>query len=135
MRDRQALQTASHTLRGDGAVGEGLLWKDAEELLTAVAVQRVAGSGLILQLGGDRLENLITGLMTVGVVVRLEVIDIQECHAVPVPVPCHAGFEQLEVLLEGAAIAQSGQRISPGDGGELGIEPYELAALVGQLAV
>ena len=110
---------------------ERLLGEDAQELLAAVAVERVAAAGLGLELGRHRLQHLVAGLVAVGVVVGLEVIDVEQRHAVPVAVAGHSGLEQLEILLQRPAVAESGQRVAPGDVGELVVEPLQLDALVG----
>ena len=58
-------------------------------------------------MGRDGLEGLVAGLVTVGVVVGLEVIDIQQSYAVAVPVPGHSRLQQREILFKGPAITQT----------------------------
>jgi hypothetical protein len=59
------------------AGGEVLLREDAQELLAAVTVVPVAGPSLALELGTDRVQDAVAGLVAVGVVVGLEVVDVR----------------------------------------------------------
>ena len=57
--------------------------------------------------------------MPVGVVVRLEVIDVEHRHAVAVRVARTPRLEEIEILFERAAIAEPGERVLAGERGEL----------------
>ena len=50
----------------------------------------------------------VAGLVTVGVVVGLEVIHVEQGHAVAVPVTGCSCTHLVEVLSEGPAVPQSG---------------------------
>ena len=122
MRDRKPFQADPHALDRKGPGHQGLLGEDAQELFAAVAVERVSPASMVLELGRDSLKDLVTGLVTVGVVVGLEVIDVEQSHAVAVPIAGHARLQQVEILIEGPAVTQSGERVPSGDGGELVVQ-------------
>ena len=67
--------------------------------------------------------------MAVNIVVGLEVIDVDQSHAVAMPVTGHARLEQLEILLQGAAVAEPRQRVVAGDCAELLVQPFQLGSL------
>ena len=50
------------------------------------------------------------------------------------PVARDPRLEQIEILIESPAVAESGEWIAPGDGCELLVEPFQLGSLFGQLA-
>ena len=91
-----------------------LLGEDAEELLAAVAVEGVSSAGLRLELGRDGLQDAVAGLVAVDVVVRLEVVDVEQSHAVAVPVADDPPLEQIEILLHGSPVAEPGELVLVG---------------------
>src|SRR5436305_631374 len=105
VRHSQRLHPGTHPLNGGQAGLERLLGKDAEEILAAVAVEGIASARLTAELVRHGGEHVVAGLMTVRVVVGLEVIDVDQRHAVAMPVALNARLEQLEVLLERPAVA------------------------------
>ena len=71
-------------------------------------------------------RHLITGGMAVRVVVRLEMIDVEHGDAVAVLVTGHAGLEEFEILFEGPAVTQSGERVPAGEGCQLVVQAPKL---------
>ena len=135
MGDGQLLDAAAHALGRHGGPGGRLLGQDAQELLAAVAVERVAGTSLLLELRRNHLKDLVARLVAVGVVVSLEVIDVEERQAVAVPVANRACLEQSQVLREGSPVAESGERVAQADRGQLVVQLLQLDPLVGELAM
>ena len=64
--------------------------------------------------------------VAVGVVVRLEVVDVEHGHAIAVRVAHDARLEQLEVLFEGAPVAEAGERVLARERRELVVHEPQL---------
>ena len=60
--------------------------------------------------------------MAVRVVVRLEVIDVEHGHAVPVRVTLNPRLQEIEILFEGTTVAETGERILAGERDQLGVQ-------------
>ena len=104
VRHREPFEPGAHALDCRRPRLERLLGEDAEELVAPEAVERVACARLRLRAASANVcEHVVAGLVAVGVVVRLEVVDVEHGHAVAVRVARDARLEQIEVLLERAA--------------------------------
>ena len=115
VRDGEPFQADPHALNRERAVGQGLLREDAQELFAAVPIQRVSPASLAGQLGRDRLEDLVAGGGGRSGRLGLEVVDVEQRHAVAMPVACHARLQELEVLVERPSVLQPGERVPAGD--------------------
>ena len=66
VRDGEPHEPDPHALDREGPGRQGLLGEDAQELLAAVAVERVSAARLRLQLLRHRLEDHVAGLVAVA---------------------------------------------------------------------
>ena len=111
---RRLAQALGELERAPGAgVGE-----DDGELVAAHAVGEVGAAARGPDRGGQRLQALVAGLVAVRVVDGLEVVDVDEHER-----QRHAGAGhdlQLarDVLVEGAVVAQAGERVGDGHLGQ-----------------
>ena len=95
--------------------------KDDRELLAAVACQDIHGpTDYFLNSLGDLAQGEIAGLVSVKVVVGFEVIDVDQQDRQCAPIDDRPLPQQLEVLIEDAAIFGSCQGVALG---QLGNEP------------
>jgi hypothetical protein len=119
----QAFDAESHAFDSDERVRQGLFGENAQELFTAVSIQIVDATRLLLPPRADGLKDVVTGLVAVTVVVGLEMVDVRERHAIPRPIPVRSQVEQFEVFLENPAVPEPGERILAGEDRELAVEP------------
>ena len=100
-----ALARAHAGFRGAGDHGGELVAADPEDLLV--------GSHGAHQHARERREHVVTGGVAAGVVDALEFVDVEHCDGDGV-IRAGLGEHLLEVLVEGAAVREAGQRIAPG---------------------
>src|SRR5262249_57577868 len=81
--------------------------KDHRELLAAVT-ERSASAVHLAEASADHPEKLIAGVMTPGVVERLEVIDVDHRDRID-------AVESLERLVQGSAARQAGELVGVPD--------------------
>ena len=87
--------------------------EDDHELVAAVAIQAVAGAGGLAERARHGDQERVTGRVAAGVVERLEAVEVQHQHGERL-----ARRRRLhdlpELALEGAVVAQAGQRVEVG---------------------
>src|SRR4051812_24442219 len=115
MRDAERLHRRTNAIHGVRRVLRGLLRKNDDELLAAVAIHSVARAHRVAQRGGDLLERDVAREMPVAIVVRLERVDIADGGAVPMSVAHGVRGECLEVLVEAQTIRDERKRIGARD--------------------
>ena len=131
----QPLHRGPHPLDGHRARRQRLFGEDAQELFPAIAVERVPAADLGLELGGHGPQDLVARRVPVGVVVGLEVIDVEQSHAVAVAVTGHSGLQQRKILLEGPPVPQARERVPTGDDDERVVQGLQFGPLPGQLVM
>jgi hypothetical protein len=85
--------------------------KREDELLAAPATHRVVCAGLLQECRSDRDEDGVTRGVPVGVVDRLEVIEVEEQHRGLAPSPIRAGNFTLELADERAPVLEAGETV------------------------
>src|SRR5207237_166234 len=118
----------SHALDRIGSRGEGLFGEYAKEFVATEAVERVSGANFLLEPPRERMKDPIAGGMTVVIVVRLEMVDVEHGNAVAVLVAGHARFQQVEILFEGPPVTQPGERVLADEGRQLVVRAPQLVS-------
>ncbi|MER3356778.1 MAG: hypothetical protein RLQ73_22850 [Hoeflea sp. D1-CHI-28] len=96
-----------------------MVWNDHDEFLTAITGQQTAVVGKdVLDRHGQALQAFIAGLMAIGVVESLEVIDVDHQKRQVGPVPPGGGKAFVKNDVELAAVGKPGQGIGVGFGGK-----------------
>jgi hypothetical protein len=93
-----------------------------QELLAAPAAGHVPGPGGGAQPPGRHAQDLVAGGVAAGVVDLLEPVDVAHQHRQPVPL----GGQPLELLLQVAPVAQSGEGVGPAGQLQLGVAQPQL---------
>jgi hypothetical protein len=100
------------------ALGQGLGGLDAQqvlaeddELIAAVAGDRVAVADLAAKARGDADEQLVADLVSVLVVDRLEAVEIDEEDPEAGPLTAEAGERDAEAVHQELSVRQAGQRV------------------------
>ena len=127
VREPECVHRLAHPFADDQRSLERLLGQQHEQLLAAVAVDGVAGAALAHERVGDRAQDVVSGLVALAVVERLEVIEVAEQHAVGVAVADPARVVRREVLLEAQPVPEPGEWIAASLLGERRVEALELA--------
>ncbi len=84
--------------------------------------------------GGHGPECLVSGLVPVGVVVVLEVVDVAQRQAVAAAVALTGDVQPLELVSKAMAVTQLGQRVGVGEIGQLHAGLGQLVVQVGHPA-
>ena len=133
-RDRRAARQADRLVqtgldprghRGHRALVVRALADDGE-LVAAHPGGQIGGAHPLGQAPGDLHEDLVAGLVAVGVVDRLERVEVHHHQADGLPGPRGAGQRLVQPGGEGPAVGQPGERVVEGVVEDLGLE---LAAL------
>ena len=111
VRERERLDDAAQALGGERGRLERLLGQQDEELLAAVAVDRVAAADGVGERRAHAAQQGVALEVAGAVVVALEAVDVEERDAPAVAVALRAGAHRLEVLGEAVAVAQTGERV------------------------
>ena len=113
VRNRGRLDCAAHSVGRNGRTIEILLWEDDQELFAAVPIDIVAEPRLLPQDSGDLAERGVTREVPGGIVVALEVVDVEEGETVAVPIAVHTRMQRSEIFLHAQTVADPCQRIAP----------------------
>ena len=120
------------------AVVCGLKWLAGEgdqELFASVPICRITESAGFLQGGADRPENLVAGEVAEGVVVPLEVVEIEERDREDVAVAFGPRGPLGHVLVEPFSITQACQVVATGIVEQRRVETLEFCSLMRQAAM
>jgi len=112
MRNRQCFDGGPDPLgRGKCPVVVGARQNDRKFLAPIARGQFTFLRSVFSDCGGDRAEAVVAGLMTVGIVERLEAIDIHDQQGQRVILTKSAAPFLLKGLVEGAPVGNSGQTV------------------------
>jgi hypothetical protein len=103
-----------------GGAGHAHAGQHQHEFLAALACQHVGAAHVLAQQQRHRHQHLVAGSMAVFVVDALEVIDVDLGQRQRPLLALRRRQDLGAAALEVAAVAQSGQRVALGAGGELG---------------
>jgi len=115
---------ALHPLGGQGDVVDAAVRQKEKELLTAIAVDAFVCPSRPIEAVCDVAQGFVTGEMTVVVVVKLEVVDVEERDAVGTSKSERPGVGAYKILLHAAPVAEPGQSV-----GERLPEQFEVGLL------
>jgi hypothetical protein len=112
-------------------VGIAGVLEDDGELVPAHAGRQVGGADALAQAAGDLDQHDVARLVAVGVVDRLEVVEVQHQQAHRDPASPGSGEGLLEPVGEGAAVGQARQRVVVGPVDDLRLQGLALGDVPG----
>ena len=110
---------------GELEAGCGFALDDDGELVAADAEGLFAGTAVLGERARELAQHAVAGRMALVVVQPLEVVEVEEDERQPAAGGVRAEERTVDVLLEGAVVAELGQRVGPGLGMRLG-EPARI---------
>src|ERR1017187_8800393 len=112
MRQLEISDCQPHRLRNPGGPGGACFWKNHGELLTAIARSQInLALGKPTYCRSHQLKVLIASLMSLGIVKRLKVINIEHQERDCRTRSLQASAFHLKCLVKHPPVSQSGQRI------------------------
>src|ERR687888_184430 len=131
-RDSRGQRGPDEVLRGGAAdpvreldAGRGLAVDDDGELVAADAERLLPGAALLGQRARELAQDAIAGRVALVVVQALEVVEVEEEERDVARARVGALERGVEVLLEGAVVAELGERVAP----RLGVREGEPASV------
>src|ERR1700722_18958130 len=87
----RGVEAGAHAFERVGSVSRRTSWKGQGELLAAVARHKVIGAHRVAQNAGKESQRAVTGLVPIGVVEGLEVVEVDHGYGYRVELIWHRG--------------------------------------------